>query len=82
MSKICKLSDELGAAFDADYCAVTLYDTRGESPIRREHLDRDEMLALFNLYSDGRCPVCLKEIPLNDVICDDCFRDASAVERP
>lgn len=78
---IYKLSDELGATF-ADDNSITLYDTRGESPVRREHLDRDEMFALFNLYSDGRCPVCLCEIPQDDIICDNCFRNAPRVERP
>jgi hypothetical protein len=76
MEGIHRLSDELGAKYDDSEVAIILYDIRSYSPIRKMTLITDEMQELYNMWRDGRCPVCLTEIPLHDVVCDNCHRDA------
>jgi len=79
MEGIHRLSDELGAKYDDSGVAIILYDIRNYSPIRKMTLTTDEMQELYSMWCDGCCPVCLTEIPLHDVVCDNCHRDAAMV---
>ena len=74
-----KLSNSMGAEFDGGN--IVLYDTRAYSAKRITVLTSEEMRALLTLYTDGCCPVCLKEIPEGDIVCDDCLEDARNMRR-
>lgn len=74
-----KLSSDMGAKFDGGN--VILYDTRAYSPRRLTVITAEEMAVLLLLYTDGCCPVCLKEIALYDIICDDCLENTRRMRR-
>jgi hypothetical protein len=80
---IYRLSDNFGVIYNvSDGHSVTLYDISDFSePVRKATLTAGEMNGLYNLWCDGCCPICLNAIPQDDIICVNCFRDASAVER-
>lgn len=70
-----KLSDRMSVEFDGGN--VILYDIRACSTKRIVAITTAaEMEALWALYTDGCCPVCLKEIPLYDIVCDECLENA------
>lgn len=69
-----KLSEQTSVELDGGN--VVIYDTRAYSPKRETTLTVDEMSELILLWTEGLCPCCLREIPMNDVICDECFECA------
>jgi len=69
-----RLSDDMSVEVDDEN--VVLYSTQGHIPKCVAVITSDEMRALQVLYTDGRCPVCMVEIPEGDVICDACFDQA------
>lgn len=73
------LSDDMGAEFHGDN--IVLYDTRAYSPRRLVVITSEEMAVLLPLYTDGCCPVCLEEIPEDDIICDECLENARNMRR-
>lgn len=68
-----QLSKEVGASFERDE-SVTLFDTRGYSPVKTLVLTKKEMLGLTVSYFEGRCKLCFCETPANDVLCCDCAK--------
>jgi len=44
-------------------------------------LSEAEANEMYHLWHDGRCPVCLEEINLGAVVCDDCLRAATSFRR-
>lgn len=75
-----KLSDSLSIEQD-DLGGIVLYDTRGHSPQHIATITAGEMSDLRAFYDDGLCPICLKEIALYDIICDECLEDARNTRR-
>ena len=41
------------------------------------HMSSSEIVELLVYYTDGFCPVCQREMPQPDVICNDCYRAAT-----
>ena len=69
-----QLSSTLSVEYTED--EAVLYNTSWSNPRRIIVLTASEVTSLFDALHDGRCPVCLVEIPLNDVVCDECFDKA------
>lgn len=74
-----KLSSNMSVEFDGGN--VVLYDTCAYNPRRLTMITAEEMAALLPLYTDGCCPICLEEIALHDIICDDCLERARNMRR-
>jgi len=80
-----RLSDALhnlgfgkGAVWEAHEDALKIYDIGADPPKMMVSLTSDQMHTLVQYWRDGYCPICFAEIPLNDVICDDCLERANS----
>ena len=76
----CKLSDNKGTIWNDDD-SVELYDISNLLAKHITQLTAEELQELTRLCCDGCCPVCFEEIPLNDVICDDCLQHAKVARQ-
>jgi hypothetical protein len=67
----------MGASWEPSQDALKICDTSAETPKSMVILSSDQMNELTSYWLDGLCPICLVEIPLNDVVCDDCLDKAA-----
>ncbi len=76
-----QLSSTLSIEYSED--RAVLYYTRTGSPrcVTALTLTASEIVSLFDVLKEGRCPVCMTEIPLNDVVCNECFEKAQSIRR-
>ena len=70
-----RLSDDLGVVGDGG--DVTLFDIRAYTADFITALGWEEMRKLIEWYTDGICPVCGEDINFGEVVCDDCYDQAS-----
>lgn len=67
----------LKATWEASEDTLTIYDTKTYPPKSMITLSSDQMHELAMYWHDGHYPVCFAEIPMNDVICNDCLEQAA-----
>ena len=78
MSKeLINISDDLSLSFDESSSTIALYDIRAYSPRLIITLSIGEMNAIYNLYQDGFCAICLDAIPSESKLCCDCLYQIS-----
>lgn len=70
-----KLGSELGCLYLSG--AVCLYDIRGYSAQRITSIADEEMEQLTAWYYEGRCPICGTDIADGEIICNECYQQAS-----
>jgi len=66
------LGFDIGVSWEPSQDALKICDTSADARILVV-LTSDQMNELGAYWHDGCCPVCLTEIPLYDVICDECL---------
>ena len=66
-----QLSKDTGIELDGG--EIILHDTQAYSTRRILVLTDEEARGLVTFYTGGCCPVCFKEIPEGDIVCDECL---------